>query len=82
MVNPRRREHQQEAVEMLAKCPNNPKHTRFVTVAHEMHDWVVDEHGNFIEDLRCVDTSHGPDPDNIWTCQECGAQAVVTRNTE
>jgi hypothetical protein len=62
---------------MRATCPNNPEHKRFVTVAHEMHDWVVDETGEFVEDLGCLGVSCKPDPGNLWTCKECGTQAVV-----
>ena len=63
---------------MTAVCPKNKKHKRFVTTAHEMHDWVVDEHGAFIKDDGCIDTTVYPDPGNIWTCIECGAEAKVS----
>lgn len=63
---------------MIAVCPANPDHKRFITVAHEIHDWIVDEHGNFLEDKECLETTHDPDPGNMWTCAECGTTAVVT----
>ena len=56
-------------------CPKNPNHKQFITTAHEMHDWKVDEDGNFLEDLGCIETTHGPDEDNIWTCKLCGTEA-------
>jgi hypothetical protein len=62
---------------MKAMCPNNPDHNRFVTVVHEMHEWVVDEKGDFVEDKECLEVTHDPDKDNIWTCYLCGAQAKV-----
>lgn len=62
---------------MLAICSNNSSHKKFVTVAHEMHDWEVDEKGDFVKDLGCVQTTHGPNKDNIWTCAICGAEAIV-----
>jgi hypothetical protein len=62
---------------MKATCPNNPSHNRFVTVVHEMHEWVVDEKGDFIEDKECLEVTHDPDKDNTWTCYLCGAQAKV-----
>lgn len=61
---------------MTARCPNDPNHKEFITVAHEVHDWKVDEHGNFIDDLGCSETAHGPDSGNVWTCVACGAEAV------
>ena len=62
---------------MHAKCPSNPEHKLFVTVAHEMHDWVVDEDGEFVEDLGCVQVSHDPDSGNIWRCAICNTEAIV-----
>lgn len=50
---------------------------RFVTSAHIVQSWVVDECGNFQEVAEdCVEVTHEPDPDNTWTCQNCGAEAV------
>ena len=63
---------------MKAVYPNNPKHNRFITVAHITQDWKVDENGNFIEVVQeCCDVIHGPDRDNYWTCDICGADAIV-----
>ena len=62
---------------MLARCPNNEEHKRFYTVAHVMEEWIVDEHGEFIE-IHCgIQTTHKPDPQNTWVCVECDAEAVV-----
>lgn len=63
---------------MIATCPNNNEHKRFVTVAHVCQTWVVDENGNFLEERDMLETTHGPHPDNIWTCFECGAEAQVS----
>jgi hypothetical protein len=65
---------------LTAKCPKNPKHKRFVTVAHVTEDWIVDEHGNFLEEPANPDrqTVHGPQKGNTWSCVECGAEAAVT----
>jgi ribosomal protein S27E len=65
---------------MLARCPNDPTHKRFVTVAHVTEDWVVDERGNFLQvsDETCGETTHGPHPENGWSCDICGAEAIVT----
>jgi hypothetical protein len=63
---------------MKATCPKDPTHKEFITTAHVMEDWKVDEHGNFIEQLEVIQTDHGPDPDNNWTCAICGAEAEVT----
>ena len=63
---------------MLARCPNDPTHKRFSTVASVMEDWEVDERGNWISTIESLQTDNGPDPGNIWTCLECGAEAIVT----
>ena len=63
---------------MHATCPTNPDHNKFVTVAHIMQDWLVDAEGNFLEATEeCLDVTHGPNPENTWTCNECGAVAIV-----
>ena len=61
----------------LVRCPNNSSHNEFVTTAHEVHDWVVDSDGNFIEDLGCSEIAASPSIDNIWRCRICGAEAIV-----
>jgi len=62
---------------MKARCPKSKKHKLFTTTAHEVHDWVVDEDGEFIEDLGCSEVAADPDPGNCWTCKVCGADAIV-----
>ena len=62
---------------MKATCPNNPEHKRFYTSAHEVHDWIVDETGEFLEDNGCTDVAHKPDPGNVWVCVVCEAEAKV-----
>lgn len=62
---------------MKAICPNNPNHKKFVTSAHVVEEWVVDESGNFVEVLSTLETAHGPNPDNLWFCYECGTDAEV-----
>lgn len=64
---------------MRAKCPNNPEHKQFVTVAHVTEDWVVDEKGNFIAVFEGSEgqTVHKPDPGNTWTCVICETEAEV-----
>jgi len=64
---------------MKARCPKDPSHKRFITTAHVMEEWRVDSEGNWIETICCLQTDHGPDPDNTWTCAICGAEAEVTR---
>jgi len=60
-----------------AVCPNNPAHKRFHANAHIVQDWVVDEGGNYIETLHdCSEVTHEPDSEDIWTCAECGAEAI------
>lgn len=61
---------------MSARCTKNKKHKKFITTAHEVHDWVVDEDGEFIKDLGCSELASYPDEGNIWTCQICGSKVV------
>lgn len=68
---------------MKAVCPKNPKHKKFVTTAHVMQEWVVDEHGEFIKVARngeCLEVVADPDPGNDWTCYVCGAEAKVRKD--
>ena len=59
-------------------CPNNPNHNTFITTAHVVEEWVVDEHGNFIEHCGegALETAHGPSHDNVWECASCGCAAT------
>ena len=66
---------------MLATCPNNPTHKRFITVAHVSQDWVVNEHGDFLEQSGSdLETVASPNIGNTWTCKECGTTANVIYN--
>lgn len=65
---------------MKITCPKNKKHNKFVTTAHEMHDWVIDDRGAFIEDLGLVQVTHGPTIGNIFTCKKCGSEVKVEKN--
>lgn len=66
---------------MVAKCPNHPEHKEFITCAHVMQDWKVDAHENFVDIVDAsVQTTHGPHPENSWTCAICAVETVVTEN--
>jgi hypothetical protein len=63
---------------MKAVCPNDTNHKEFITVAHIMQDWKVDENGEWLEKIDpSVQTSYNPNSDNIWTCAACGVEAKV-----
>ncbi len=58
-------------------CPENRKHKKFSATGHVTQTWLIDEHGNFIEEVTsCDDTTHTPGMDDVWTCQVCGTEAV------
>ena len=61
---------------MKKQCPNcGWKH--FITVAHVMQEWLVDEDGYFEEVKEdCLETTHDPNDDNNWTCSKCGYTAA------
>lgn len=63
---------------MKAVCPNDPKHDKFITVAHVAQEWLVDSEGDFLEHKGDLEVTHKPDKDNCWTCHYCGAEAIVT----
>ena len=67
---------------MIAKCPNDPNHKRFITTAHVVEEWVVDKHGNWIDTIQSLETTHRPDKDNVWNCYECGAIAVFEESNK
>lgn len=46
---------------------------RFCVTAHVTQDWIVDGHGSFIKsNSDCVEVTHFPDDDDIWSCILCG----------
>ena len=56
-------------------CPNGCN-AGFITTAHVTQEWKVDAKGNFIEAVNeCVEVTHNPDFDNIWSCARCGAES-------
>ena len=37
-----------------------------------MQEWLVDETGDFVDVVtECLDVSHRPSGENLWTCQDC-----------
>jgi len=64
---------------MIITCPADASHNSFETTAHVMESWEVDSSGEWISTIATLETTHGPDPDNIFTCNICGATADVAR---
>ena len=63
---------------VLVVCPNGCAKKEFITVAHVMQDWKVDDCGNWIETTdESVQTTYAPHPDNIWTCTVCLCHATA-----
>jgi len=60
-------------------CPTDPEHNSFETTATVLESWEVDREGNWQTTLSALETVHGPDPDNIFTCLICDTVAVVAR---
>jgi len=61
---------------LLAWCPKDPTHKKFITSAHVVEEWLVDSKGDFLENRSHGETVHGPDTGNTWACDTCGAEAV------
>lgn len=64
-----------------ATCPKDALHDRFVTTAHVMEEWEVSPTGDFIDMIQTLQTTHGPDFDNTWTCAICGTTAKIVDNS-
>ena len=62
---------------MKATCPTDPSHETFTTDVQVTEHWTVDVGGNFLDREDNATHVHGPDPDNTWTCVDCGAEADV-----
>ncbi len=68
---------------LKAVCPKNPDHKRFGVTAHVTQDWIVDEDGFFEEcTCDCTEVTHEPNEEDIWTCAECGAEAIFKPLTD
>lgn len=66
---------------LIARCPQDPTHRTFTTVATVMEEWLVDEHGDHQETVQPLEVVHPPDADNYWQCCECGTDATVERTS-
>lgn len=59
----------------MKKCPNCG-HDVFYTTAHVVELWKVDNNGNHLETIDCLETAYYPDDDDdVWWCEKCGYEA-------
>ena len=59
----------------MKRCPKCGSKI-FNATAHVTQDWLVDEHGSFLDCKNdCIEVTHFPDNDDIWDCAECGYSA-------
>lgn len=62
---------------MKLTCPKNPEHKQFYVTAHISETWVVDTESNFLEAMDSDgEVVHEPDSGDLYTCTECGAEAL------
>lgn len=60
----------------MKRCPKCHNKT-FLVTAHVTQSWEVDEKENFLKCIcECVEVTHTPDDDDLWTCSLCGYNAV------
>lgn len=59
-------------------CPKDPSHKEFVGTGHVAEDWLLDEHGEWLDSFGPTQVTHGPDWDWIH-CADCGTQAKVVQ---
>ena len=65
-----------EADNQTYRCPKCGAEN-FEVTAHVTQDWKVDGYGNFLESLEdCVEVTHYPDDEDMWTCANCGHYAA------
>lgn len=64
---------------LIARCPADTTHDRFIASATVRETWVVDRNGSFLweKDPPEGQVLSQPSADEIWTCETCGAQAEV-----
>lgn len=64
---------------MRVTCPKDKSHEGFIATAHVTEEWLMDSNGDFLEVYSSDDTEvvHRPDNEDVWYCQECGADAEV-----
>ena len=49
----------------------------FYVTAHVTQGWIADENGEWSETTEeCVEVTHSPDDDDVWTCTSCGYDAA------
>ena len=56
-------------------CTEDPSHKTFNATATVQELWVTDAKGEFLEAVKTGDVVHRPDSDDLWYCNECGADA-------
>ena len=58
------------------QCPKCSGKT-FTSTAHVAQEWMLDEHGDFMESIsHCTDVTHKPDDDDLWECLGCDYSAA------
>ena len=56
----------------MKKCPKCGC-KQFIVSAHVTQGWIVDEYGEFVRVTEdCMEVTHFPDNEDLWTCTECG----------
>ena len=50
---------------------------KFSASAHVCQDWMLNEHGAFMETIdECSQVTHRPNDDDLWVCLDCGYDAA------
>lgn len=63
---------------MKITCPKNKDHKTFNVTAHVSEVWIVDENGDYLDRTDGAShVVHEPDVDDLYTCDECTAEAKV-----
>lgn len=70
----------------ILTCQKGPSHKTFSVMAHVTEEWIVDQHGEFIErgSVDVGDVTHRPSvgsSDFHFVCEQCGETAITKEET-
>lgn len=65
---------------MIAVCPRDKTHDQFIGSAIVRRGWLMDKHGELIEETQSTETLDWPNFKDQWICSECGAVAYFVES--
>ena len=62
---------------MRVRCKKSLAHDHFITTAHVVEEWEVDDQADFISTSTTIETTHAPNEDNVFSCMACNSDCEV-----